>query len=116
MKRVRLRTLVACGVVAASAVLLFATSQRVQKAEETLAKITTDAAQEQETMKVLRAEWDYLNNPERLEALATKYLDMAAPAPSQMVPDAAQVPVPSAIGEDDRATQMQPVAAESGAP
>ena len=51
-------------------VFLFWTSQDVQKKERELAKIKAALAQEQETIRVLSVEWDYLNRPQRLEDLA----------------------------------------------
>lgn len=56
--------------------LLFWTSQSVQHAEHELTKVEKYNAYEMETLRVLSAEWDYLNRPERLEMLTLKNLDM----------------------------------------
>lgn len=56
--------------------LLFWTSQSVQRAEYELAQTTQKDAGEQESLRVLSAEWDYLNRPERLEQLTVNNLDM----------------------------------------
>lgn len=61
---------VACGS------LLFLTSQSVQRAEQKLSKIKQSNEAEIETLRVLSAEWDYLNRPERLEQLTLGNLDM----------------------------------------
>ena len=37
------------------------------------------------TIRVLQAEWSYLNDPSRLEALARKHLPMGPASPSQIV-------------------------------
>lgn len=52
---------------------LFWTSQNVQTLNDDLAKARIEIMSEQETIRVLRAEWDYLNNPERLEKVADDY-------------------------------------------
>ena len=56
--------------------LLFWTSQSVQRAETQLSQIKEHNDHEQETLRVLSAEWDYLNRPERLEKLTVHNLDM----------------------------------------
>lgn len=68
------------GVVVGCATFLFSTSQKVQQAEDHLAALRADLAQERQSARVLRAEWDYLNRPDRLEALARQYLDLQPPA------------------------------------
>jgi len=54
-------------------------SQRVQDAEVRLGAIKAQAAEEQENIRVLSAEWEYLNSPARLEILAAQYLDLVPP-------------------------------------
>ena len=56
--------------------LLFWTSQSVQRAEQRLVKVQQSNDAEQETLRVLSAEWDYLNRPERLETLTLGNLGM----------------------------------------
>lgn len=55
---------------------LFWTSQSVQKAERKLSQAVQNNQTEQETLRVLSAEWDYLNRPARLEKLTKGNLDM----------------------------------------
>ena len=93
MKGIRLRTFVIFAVAALFGTALLHTSQRVQHAEDVLASAQEELAREQETMRMLRAEWEYLNRPERLERLAKKFLDLAPPSPDEM-PD-------KLIGESD---------------
>ncbi len=85
MKKIRLRTIVIYALTVLSGAALLHTSQSVQKAEEELAKITRDAAQEEDSIRVLKAEWAYLNSPARLEVLARKYLNLHAPEPGGIV-------------------------------
>lgn len=62
----------ALGVIASG--VLFHTSYRVQDLETRLAALDRDILEEQEAIQVLKAEWSYLNEPARLEQLATRYL------------------------------------------
>lgn len=57
-------------------VLLFWTSQSVQRAEKNLTEVSRQISDEQENLRVLSAEWDYLNRPERLERLTLNNLGM----------------------------------------
>ena len=54
--------------------LLFWTSQSVQQAQKELRSIKQSSYNETEMVRVLSSEWNYLNRPERLEALAKDYL------------------------------------------
>ena len=53
---------------------LFYVSQKTHNMKQDLVVVTKDIAQEQEAIRVLEAEWSYLNNPKRLERLTKKYL------------------------------------------
>ncbi|HEY6335722.1 MAG TPA: hypothetical protein VI113_07540 [Alphaproteobacteria bacterium] len=55
---------------------LFQLKYRVQGLEEKLTRINREILQNEETIHVLKAEWSYLNQPERIEALARKYLGL----------------------------------------
>lgn len=83
-----------------SAAALFHTSQQVTDGREKLAVIEHDIRKEDETLRVLQAEWSYLNQPDRLEKLVREYLHLepmkgrqfthmenleAAPAPEKIV-------------------------------
>lgn len=63
---------------------LFYTSQNVRRAEFDLVQVQKDILREQETMRVLRAEWDYLTRPRRLESLAKQYLPQERYAPDMV--------------------------------
>ena len=87
----RRRRIVIAGGLALLALLagiaLFWTAQRVQLGEAQLRHLQAGAADEQESLRVLRAEWDYLNRPDRIEALARARLGMG-PAHAGAVGDA----------------------------
>lgn len=69
-----LTMLVWCFAVCAG-VLLFWTSGEVQKAEEKQIILSRSLVKERERIHVLNAEWNYLNNPAYLEAMAERYLE-----------------------------------------
>lgn len=73
---------------------LFWVSQQVQQLEreQRLAKVNLE--QEQEAMRVLTAEWDYLNRPDRLEILVSRHLQMIPPAPDNLIRNAGAIPEP----------------------
>ena len=64
---------------------LFRVSYRVQHLEKHLAAVNKQIGQEEETARVLQAEWSYLNDPSRLEALARKHLPLGPTSPAQIV-------------------------------
>jgi cell division protein FtsL len=53
--------------------------------ERALQQLNADIAKEAESLRVLKAEWSYLNQPERLQALARKHLSLAPTDPNQIV-------------------------------
>lgn len=73
------------GTVAGCAAFLFWTSQSVQQAQDRLADVKAGLAQEKQSLRVLRAEWDYLSRPDRLEALARQYLDLSPPTQEGLI-------------------------------
>jgi hypothetical protein len=50
-----------------------------------LAALTQNIREEQETIRVLKAEWSYLNQPARLEKLSDAYLKLQPLAGKQMI-------------------------------
>lgn len=56
--------------------LLFKTSQQVTDGRQHLANITADIRREEDSLRVLQAEWSYLNQPDRLEKLSAQYLKL----------------------------------------
>jgi len=56
---------------------------RVQGLEQRLAATNRDILADEEAIHVLKAEWSYLNEPERIDALARKYLGMVPLTGSQ---------------------------------
>lgn len=57
---------------------------RVKAQERELASLKTEIAREGEAVRVLKAEWTYLNQPDRLQALARRHLALAPTGASQI--------------------------------
>lgn len=56
--------------------ILFKVKYEVVEIEQKLAETEQQIAREHETIHILRAEWSHLNEPQRLQKLAEKYLDI----------------------------------------
>ncbi len=63
---------------------LFALKYEVRGLEAELARLEREAQAEEEAIRVLNAEWSYLNRPERLKALSARYLPLAAVSARQV--------------------------------
>lgn len=57
---------------------LYDIKYRAEAAEKRVQQLERDIASEQEGIRVLRAEWSYLNQPERLQELAQRYTTLEA--------------------------------------
>lgn len=56
--------------------VLFKVKYEVVSIEEQLAATEQQIAHEKDTIHILKAEWSHLNEPQRLQNLAAKYLDI----------------------------------------
>ncbi|MEM6781043.1 MAG: hypothetical protein AAF569_04185 [Pseudomonadota bacterium] len=74
--------------------LLFWVSQSVQRAEEELRYLNHKVNLELEAIRVLEAEWDYLNSPMRLEKLATEHIPAQPVTADQVMEDISAIPQP----------------------
>lgn len=66
---------------------LYLLESEVERTRRTLAELDRQLLEEQKNLQVLKAEWSFLNQPERLQALAVAYGDRLALqpiAPSQI--------------------------------
>lgn len=62
--------------VVGAGVALFLLKYEVQEREERLARLNAEIIRNQEAIQVLRAEWSYLNRPDRLAELARRHLNL----------------------------------------
>jgi hypothetical protein len=92
--RIRLSTIASLMTATVAGLLLFQTSQNVQQAESRLKNTREALAKEDDSMRVLETEWDYLNRPDRIEELTRQHLKMQAPAPGSLVRDSAAAIAP----------------------
>lgn len=92
MKFVRPRTLLIYALTALAGTVLLHTSQSVQHAEQRIAELNASIEREHEKVRLLKAEWASLNRPERLEKLASQFLDLVPPAPETIVEGVAVLP------------------------
>lgn len=89
---------------------LFYISQEVQDLRRDLGGLNGDIAEERDSIRVLRAEWAYLNRPEWLEELAEEAeLDLAPIRGGQIIASVDTIPMP--LPDSPRASAAQQAAA-----
>jgi len=81
---IRHTTLLFLLVAGALSVALFSIKYKVQDLEQELAFLNKSIYQERQSIHVLKAEWSFLNNPERLGSLARRHLHMGPVLPAQL--------------------------------
>ena len=64
---------------------LFVVKHRVQTLEDSLHALNAEIIADRDAIQVMQAEWSYLNQPARLEALSKRLLGMDAPVSAQTV-------------------------------
>lgn len=92
MRGIILKYVVVFALVIASGAMLMDVSHHVQRAERDIKRLDHEIAREEESIRVLKAEWAYLNNPVRLEALAADYVDLISPEAAQLISDMSVIP------------------------
>ncbi|HPQ50898.1 MAG TPA: hypothetical protein PKZ89_04430, partial [Alphaproteobacteria bacterium] len=100
---IRLSTVFVLMLAILSGASLFWVSQQVQQLEREQRVMHQQVSSEQEGIRVLSAEWDYLNRPERLEYLSSRYLKtMELVEPENLLNDANLVPEKQALKKRKR--------------
>ncbi len=69
---------------AAAGGALFHVSFEVSELDDRLATLNRDIRDDRDAIHVLRAEWSFLNQPERLEELARRHLDLVPVSGAQL--------------------------------
>ena len=87
-----LKYTVVLALVVVSGAALMHVSHNVQEMEREVARLDQRIENEKENVRVLQAEWAYLNAPERLEMLATDYMDFVPPSVDHIVSDVQVLP------------------------
>jgi cell division protein FtsL len=103
---IRLSTLLWALLVGASGYAMFQVKYEVLQLEDQLGRLTRQIAAGQERIRVLGAEWSFLNQPARLEQLAKRHLTLG-PIGTQQIGRIEQLP---------RRSPMPPAAAAAAAP
>lgn len=65
--------------------VLFKVKYEVIEVEQKLAETLRQTEREKENIHILKAEWSHLNEPQRLQKLAEKYLDIVPTKTDQIV-------------------------------
>jgi hypothetical protein len=97
----------------AASVGLYQVKYQVQGMERDLAQMKRDVVRDRGEIQVLEAEWSYLNQPERLQDLANRYLSLAPATTAQMaaiedLPPRAAAPAPGVADAGSAATSNTP--------
>ncbi|OWJ62789.1 cell division protein FtsL [Inquilinus limosus] len=91
---IRVGTMIWLGLIGASSAFLFKTSYEVQALEGELRGVNRSILREQDSIRVMHAEWAFLNQPSRLQALTDQFTKLRPIAPTQMIASAADLPMP----------------------
>ena len=105
---IRIGTIVWFVVLALLGVGLFQVKYAVQSKERELKKVNRQIAADREAMRVLEAEWSYLNDPVRLADLTRRHTDLAPVMASQIATFEALPPRPAA--QPDMLPALPPLA------
>ncbi|HEX6980354.1 MAG TPA: energy transducer TonB [Alphaproteobacteria bacterium] len=81
---IRLTTLIWVALASVVGFGLFQLKHKVQELEDELARLNRAVLAEQQAIHVLKAEWSYINQPQRLEALVLRHLDLQPMTPEQL--------------------------------
>lgn len=82
---IKLLHIIAIGALVSSALYAYSIKYETTLQAEQLQKLKSKAQREREAIAVLKAEWQFLNRPERLQALADKHLDLQPLQTAQIV-------------------------------
>ena len=107
----RLSSLVWMLVIVVAAFLLYMVKYQVQSLQVQIAETSRQLEAEKEALHVAAAEWAYLNRPDRLRLLASKYLASSEMTVGQ-VTDIQAIPFPRQLeAARDTDTAISPVSA-----
>ncbi len=80
-------TVIAAAIVLAVMVTgLFELKYEVRELDQEKSRLHDRIAEERESLRVLQAEWSYLNHPDRIQALVAQHLALTTPSSRQILP------------------------------
>jgi cell division protein FtsL len=83
-RMIRPTTVLWMGLAGAVGFGLFQLKHEVQALEDEMFRLNRNIVAEQQAIHVLKAEWSYINQPQRLQALAARHLDLLPMKPAQL--------------------------------
>jgi cell division protein FtsL len=95
---IRITTLLWIALLVVAGGTVMRVSYQVRHLEKHLAQIARETRQEQEVIRILGAEWDTLNDPHRIDALAKRYLSLES-TPIQRVVSLEAIPFKPSDGQ-----------------
>jgi hypothetical protein len=89
--------------------VVFSVAFKVSALEDQLTVLNKQITQDRDSVHVLRAEWSYLNQPERLDGLSQRYLELQ-PLKGSQISEIAALPLrPVPAATPDPALDVAPV-------
>ena len=82
---IKLLHIVAIGALVSSAVYAYSIKYETTLAAEHLQKLKAKTQRERDAIQVLKAEWQFLNRPDRVQTLAERHLDLQPFVVTQVV-------------------------------
>ena len=82
---IRLLNIVSFMMTVVLAVVLYTVKYDAQASIKRIKTLKVELRQEAETINILRAEWSYLNQPDRLQRLAKRYTELVPLSANQIV-------------------------------
>ena len=81
---IRTVSVVALALLIASSSGLYKLKYQVQRLDRETRALQVSISKQRQGIRVLEAEWTYLNQPQRIQALAERFLNMKSVAPNQI--------------------------------
>lgn len=88
---IKLLHVIAIGALVSSAVYAYSVKYETTLAAEQLQKIRAKTQRERDAIAVLKAEWQFLNRPDRIQTLSERHLDLQPFTATQVV-KASEIP------------------------
>ncbi len=92
----RITALIYMACFAALSMGLYLVKYSVQNIQRDVVAMKSDLAHEKESLHLLKAEWAYLNRPERLQRLASEHLELV-PLDARKIEDVAVLPAAASV-------------------